>query len=140
MANQFLGKQSFSAGLGTHTGHVNLQKSRKYKINKPSEVLLPVTAPLLVKHHARAGISVPAAADLQGKVLGPRQEMSNVRWVSVSCGTSSLKLSHPIHCQQECGSPSRLKTAGKATGYREAGLQQGLEGILVAMQVMGSRK
>lgn len=97
MANQFLGKQSFSAGLGTHTGHVNLQKSRKYKINKPSEVLLPVTAPLLVKHHARAGISVPAAADLQGKVLGPRQEMLLKCQMGVSVMWHQLSETLPPH-------------------------------------------
>lgn len=98
MANQFLGKHSFSAELGTHTGHVNLQKSRKNEINKPSEVLLPVAAPVPVKHHSRAGVSMPSAEVLQqtpsldahhstagarlcpGEVLGQRQEMS--LWMS----------------------------------------------------------
>lgn len=145
MANQFLGKPSFSAGLGTHTGHVNLQKSRKNERSKASKVLLPVAAPLPVKHRCGAGVSAPSAAGVcalaahhgtAGARLrpdegwGPRQE--TLLWRSAGgCSfeqpgvsvvrhqlSSSLKPSRPVQHRWEPSSPWQLRGSRERRGTR----------------------
>lgn len=153
MANQFLGKHNFSAGLGTHTGHGNLEKSRKNERNKASKVFSACcsTSPCQTSFQ---GWCLDASSRDQGllcpgEVLGQRQEM--LLWISADgCSfeelrvsvvrhqlSPSLEPSHPIPQQWERG---RLKAAEKSREQGAAGLQQGLEDVLLTMWVMGGRE
>jgi len=146
VANQFLGKQSFSTGLGTHTlVTLTSKRAEKNEGNKPSEGLLPASAPLPVKHRSRAGVSMPSAADWQQRPgltahhgttavsrRGPWAKQEMLFWVSADgCSfeqpcvssvrrqlSSSLKTSHPSQHRPEHGSPPQLEDSRERHGTR----------------------
>lgn len=151
MANQFLGKHSFSSGLGMHTGHGNLEKSRKNnEINQVRVSCCSISAcQTSLQGWYFDAFSRDQDSLYPGEVLGQRQE--TLLWISAAgCSfeelrvsavrhqpSSSLKPSHPIQHQWEGG---RLKTAGKSREQGAAGLQQGLEAVLLTRWVMGGRE